>query len=409
MKKRLSALLLAAVLMLSGCSLYEAEYSWSEPYSGALVPVGGDAAEVRNLSMLKSALLNLISAHAESGALSFQHYSGSAVDDLAAVCLEIRTENPLGAYAVESIGFDTSRIVSYYVADVSIVYKRTAEEIRAVQEVFSREELSAALTDALARFDRSLALRVYTASVDTDYLAALVRELYFADPAMTVAEPELTVESYPAEGANRIYALSLSYGRAPGVLEEKSRILRAAVAALAAEAPEGDETARALWCARTVYALLQDGAEPSGAYAQTPYGALVEHSADSKGAATAMQLLCTAVGVECRVVAGSIGAMGAEEHYWNILTADGETGHADAATLGAERPVFGLSDESLWGTYTWSTDAYPACAGISHYDELFPAPPEETPEPEPAETAPPEPSPPLPAETEMPKTEESGN
>ena len=52
MKKRLSALLLAAVLMLSGCSLYEAEYSWSEPYSGALVPDEDDAAEVRNLSML---------------------------------------------------------------------------------------------------------------------------------------------------------------------------------------------------------------------------------------------------------------------------------------------------------------------------------------------------------------------
>lgn len=406
MKKRLPALLLAAALLLSGCSLYQADYSWSEPYSGALVPVGGDAAEVRNLSMLKSALLNLISAHAESGALSFQHYSGSAVDDLAAVCLEIRTENPLGAYAVESISFDTSRIVSYYIADVSIVYKRTAEEIRAVQEVFSREELSAALQGALARFDQSLALRVYTASVDADYLAALVRELYFADPAVTVAEPELAVESYPAEGASRIYALSLSYGRAPGVLEERSRVLRAAVSALEAEAPEGDETARALWCARTVYALLLDGAEPSGAYAGTAYGALVEHSADSKGAALAMQLLCTAVGVDCRVVAGSVGAMGAEEHYWNILTADGETGHADVATLGAERPVFGFSDENLWGTYIWDTESYPACAGTTRYDELFPKPAEETPEPtEPAETAPP-----APEETEAPEIiEESGN
>ena len=176
MKKRLLALLLAAALGLSGCSLYEAEYSWSEPFSGSVVSVGGNAAEVRNRSMLKSALLSLISTHAESGALSFQHYNGSAVDDLAAVCLEIRTENPLCAYAVETISYDTSRIVSYYTADVSIVYKRTAEEIRAVQEVFSGEELDAALAGAMARFDHTLALRVYTANVDETSLAARVRD-----------------------------------------------------------------------------------------------------------------------------------------------------------------------------------------------------------------------------------------
>lgn len=407
MKKRMPALLLATALLLSGCSLYESEYTYSEPYSGAIVSVGGNAAEVRNRSMLKSALLNLISAHAETGSLSFQHYSGSAVDDLAAVCLEVRTENPLGAYAVDTISYDTSRIVSYYIADISISYQRTAEEIRSIQEVFSREEMEDTLRAAMENFDQKLLLRVYSAGVDSSYFPALAHELYFADPTATIVEPEISVESYPDEGANRIYALTLRYGRAVSILPDKVRRLRAAVAELAAEAPDGTDAARALWCARTLYDLLQSGAEPEGVYAQTAYGALVEHSADSLGTALAMQALCTAVGVECRVVEGSAGSMGAERHYWNILTADGETGHTDVTTFGAQRPVFLLPDDSLWGTYIWDTAAYPACAGTVRYDTLFPERQEE-PAPDPAPDAP-EASPALPEESAPPQSENPQN
>lgn len=392
MKKRLPALLLAAALLLSGCSLYEAEYNYSEPYSGGVASVGGNAAEVRNLSMLKSALLNLISAHAETGSISFQHYSGSPVDDLAAVCLEIRTENPLGAYAVDAISCDTSRIVSYYIADVSISYRRTAEEIRSIREVFSLEEICGALREAMEGFEQTLLLRVYSAGVEDDYFPATVHALYLADPIATVVEPEVAVESFPDEGANRIYALTLRYGRAASILPDKVRKLRAAVAELAADAPDGDETLRARWCAETVWSLLQGDAQ--GTYAGTAYGAIVEHSADSAGAALAMQALCAAVGLDCRVVEGSAGAMGAERHCWNILALDGEYGHTDVTTFGAAQPVFGLSDDRLWGTYIWDTAAYPACAGTARYPELFPekqdaaeteGEPEPAPEPSPSD------------------------
>lgn len=64
-----------------------------------------------------------------------------------------------------------------------------------------------------------------------------------------------------------------------------------------------------------------------GEYANIPYGALVDHSAQCEGYAAAFTYLCKGAGIECITVYGSnsTGAL----HAWNIVKLEGNWYHVD--------------------------------------------------------------------------------
>ena len=429
MRRHIASLLLAGLVLLSlaGCgNVFAREYVYSEPFTVNYGGAGGDATEISNYSMLKSALQNLIAQHRESAAFRFGNYNGSVVDDLAAACLEVRTSHPLGAYAVETLSYDASRIVSYYTANIAIGYKRSAEEIASIQNVVSTFELETVLREALEAFQDRLVLRVYSAQADEDYIAALIETLCFQEPAAIPAAPEAAVTGYPGEGPNRIFELRLGFPYGEERMAAMSRQISESAAAMALEASAGADSrpVLALRLAENLSSLTAEGGGSGG----TAYTALAERSAGAKGFALAFKALCDAAGIDCVVVRGSIGGMGAGEHYWNMISLEGSWYHADISRFG-EDPArsFLMDDEGFWGEYIWDTDAYPACTGSLRYHDLVPEaeepparpvrpdpgtetpeePPEETPPPE--ETAPPEASeppetPPPPEETPPPET-----
>ena len=111
MKRKPLALLLAGAIALtaSGCgSAFEAEYNYEEPVTGDFGTLSGDATEIRNYSMLKTALTGMISRREERREFRLSNYNGNSSEDLAAACYEIKSSNPLGAYAVESMSYDTT-------------------------------------------------------------------------------------------------------------------------------------------------------------------------------------------------------------------------------------------------------------------------------------------------------------
>ena len=419
-KLYITALLLAGALLLSGCSgAFEKEYFYAAPFSYNNPGDGGAATEIGNYSMLKSALIDLINNHEETAAFRFSRYNGSVADDVAAACLEVRTTNPLGAYAVDTLTCDTSRIVSYYTADIQVTYKKTAEEIRGIVGVGGVTELRERLQEAVTTSAPRAVLRVYSAQVDEEYIASLITDFHDKDPVTVVTRPVPEITSYPGEGINRIYDVSLDYGAAPDKLREMSERLAARVGELSGELDADTQPKLALDCANQLFELLTGG---SGAYPDTAYGALVEGFADSEGVALAYNALCDAVGIECIVVRGNIGTMGAEERCWNIIGLEGEYYHADVSAFawGNRSAAFLLDDAGLWGIYLWDTEIYPACTGKLRYTDLVPVIPpapqteeeseeSETPEePPPEETeAPPEETAPEPETTEAPPPEET--
>ena len=371
--KRLLAVLLAicALLTLSGCgSLFEDEYYYEAPYSGDMGPRSDRATEVRNYSMLKTALTNMIVNHTETGELRFTNYNGNPNEDLAAACFEIKSQHPLGAYAVETLSYDTSYVVSYYMANIYIGYKRTAEELRSIVYSSDKEDFNRNLEEAAIGLAPSLVIRCYDAEVDEDYVREHLKRLYYENPVDTVVEPEAEVTGYPAEGENRIFDIQLHYGISAQRIIPMSLALQTKLGEAARSMEETEQPALALECAAYLSEACAGGSAESP-YAGTAYGALVNGNADSKGYALAYRALCKELDIDCTVVEGSFGTIRSEPHFWNIIGLNGDCYHVDVSAY-ADDPAaaFLRSDDELWGAYIWDTAAYPACGGELTYAEV---------------------------------------
>lgn len=433
MRKRV--LLILAVLLLaltaSACSsVFAADHSYVAEYSDETENAGGvSGAEVRNYAQLKNELSELVNQGRTSGELSFSGYTGSVRDDMAAACYEIKTQTPMGAWAVDGLEYKLNRIVSYYTAQISVSYKRSAQEIADVVMLNGVSSLKGYVTDAVNAHEERLVLRIFSSTVNEEYIEEIVSAAYFDDPLLSVGEPYAGVNGFPAEGANRIYEIELDYGMdADGLAELRDRLSRRISDMCQAVNNERESWRRALKLAQGLSASFRSADSGDGT-ADTVSGALLEGRASSMGAALAYKAMCTELGIECTVVRGRLGTLGTQDHYWNIIGIDGDYYHVDISRLesaGAER-AFLLDDSRAWGTYMWDSESYPECNGKLKYSKLVQlpeedenpggkdeesSPPENTPEPDETPEVTPEPDEtdePVPGEAPVESAEPSGD
>ena len=403
--RRMLCLLLAglALLTLSGCrSVFEREYYYETPYSGDIGMPSDQATEIRNYNMLKTALTNMITNHTEKGEFRFVSYNGSLNEDLAAACFEIKSDHPLGAYAVETLSYDTSYVVSYYMANIYITYKRTARELQSIVYTSTTEDFDESVFTSVDEYEPSLVIRCFSPGIDETYIRRLVQRHYYDDPTLLITQPQVEVTSYPADGTNCIYELRFRYG----VSRQRGTVMSAALTdRLKETAAAMTETGQPKLALESALYLSENCAEGSAysIYADTAYGAVVQGDADSKGLALAYRALCAVLGIDCTVVEGGSGGINAQSHYWNIICLDGDYYHVDVSAMAADpAQAFLLNDETLWGRLIWETADYPACDGPLDYAAVAGIPEaeetEQTPEtqrgaeeaPGPEETVPPE-------------------
>ena len=369
MRRILGALLALAVMgSMAGCAaLFEKEYVSIAPYeaeeTGPEEEPRGEAAvgSISNYAALKEAIEQLVSRHAEAAELQFQNYDGSISQDISAACWEVKSSTAIGAFAVDYISYDLSRIVSYYQADIFITYKRSADQLAALQSVKTVSALRQRLDEAIRENKTYLVLEVTVASATADTVRQGVSLAYYGDPTACPVQPSVEVGIFPESGMSRIMEVTLAYDADGEALNQKRQELAAAVDAMtAAIAPEGwtEET----WPARDrVYEVCRYVwkncalRESAGA---TAWDALVGGAGNSEGLAMAVEAGCQALGVSCGAV---IGRLDGETHVWNQVTLDGNVYHVDAScwSAGAEQ-VFLAADETLWGRYWWDTSLYPA-------------------------------------------------
>ncbi len=350
MKKRGLALLLAGCLALSGCtSMLEREFVSVEPHREDLTAAGDPSTLLaQNYQELLSAILYLVTQHAETGTIRLSNYPGDVSADLTAACLEVVQKDPLGAYAVDYIKHDVSRIVSYYEATLTLAYRHTAEEVGKIVSVTGSGAIKDELRETLSHFATGATLRISYFAEDESYIHDLVALAYYSVPQAAFGLPEVTMSLYPESGIQRIVELELAYPLGEEELLQKQDTLMARVEELL---PKGTPAT-----AREVYDLLVAQVSPTQeAGFSTPYAALTEGKADAEGFALTYKLLCDQAGLSCTVVQGSETS---SHPFWNIVTTDQGSRHVDCSQ--ADR--FGLTDLQLTelGGYAWDS-SYPLC------------------------------------------------
>ncbi len=381
MKKNLVLVFLLALLLLTGCrSIYESEYSYSEKFAGEIGDFTKGSIEIKNYANLQNTILALIENGEKSASLVFSRYVGSPADDLAKICYEIRVVNPLGNFALSDISYDTSRIVSYYTADVSLEFKRTKDEIALLSKAVSVSEADTILEDAVSVGRDTLLLRCRSTIPSEEYFEKVVQNYYYENLSTCLFMPELSMLCYPETGSDRIYELSISYEITGAPELEKMRYRLSAALDDALNAVSGDMTSDeglspeaqlGLNAARYICSLNTD--EAPGSFPDTAYGLFCEHSASSEGLALAYKLLCDSLEIPCIIVEGTdLECLSNDSVYWNIIKTEDNSYHMlldKKAGLNypsdeyRDSDCFFLTDDALHSRIPRDSDEYPLCIG----------------------------------------------
>ena len=148
--------------LLCGCGfLREKSYVVVEPHNEDYgISVDSDVLTVNSYLSLKNAISNMVEDGVEEGVIRAESYSGNLSDDLSQAVYEVSELSPLGAYAVNTMTYDYSRIVSYYEIHINTTYKRTKEEIRSIDYVTDVDALRGKLQEAMETYAPKLVLRI---------------------------------------------------------------------------------------------------------------------------------------------------------------------------------------------------------------------------------------------------------
>ena len=209
---RAAALLLLPALLLSGCAGFlDREFYVEEPHVPRQESSATDSDdEINNYYKLKNALLSVISLGIQNETFRLSQYSGDLEEDLTRISTELTEETPMGAYAVSGIVFERSPLLSYHQIKVSIQYRRTPEEIQAVQKVIGVMDYERQILQALEGGQENLAMEI-SFYADNLYDIDRVWKVYYENSAEALGLVNVEMETFPETGFQRILQLRFTF------------------------------------------------------------------------------------------------------------------------------------------------------------------------------------------------------
>ncbi len=363
MKRTLRALLawalaLVFLLGLTGCgSIFDRRYSSVTTHQEqAAAEEDSSILRAENYADLVSCVQHFVSLGQTTGTVHVYKYSGDIASDLEAACTEVCTEDPLGAYALYSITYEYSRIISYYECTFTFVYRRSAADIASIVSAYGNGTIRDLIQETLAAFSTSLTIRTASFYTESARLYALVQEAYYASPGTALGYPGVSITVYPDSGETRIVEFTFSYAGSQAVLTQQAGEVAAQAAALVGQDTAGDGTVAWLLYSRL---LGQCEYQPDGP--SDVYSALCLGGADSEGLALAYNLLCQQAGITCVLVQGTLEG---QPHCWNLITLDDGVSWQVDLTRNDPETQFLYNDAAMSAAgYNWSQEDYPSCEG----------------------------------------------
>ncbi|NCE63526.1 transglutaminase domain-containing protein [Pseudoflavonifractor sp. 524-17] len=356
-KDKLSPLLLAVLLGLSGCaSMLERDSIVVTAHPEHPITDDSSVLLAENYQDLVNDVLYFVRQGTEVGSIRLTNYpQGRDVGaDLSNACLEVARDAPLGAYAVEVIEHDYTRVVQDYEATIRITYRRSLEQMQGMKNVIGSSAIRRVLQEQLSRFSPEAVLQVAYFTEDENYIASLIRQAYYDTPAAALGMPQYTITLYPDAGRERIVEIQLTYPEPADTLRSKRQqlIQRVEVLRSSFHGLTGQDAALAI-CGLLRQCVQGNPGQEEGASA---YHVLLEGQGDSEGMALAFRLLCQSEGLDAWVVQG---VRDGSVHFWNVFAlGDGQYRHVDASSGDALL----LTDSELEALgYSWDRDAVFPC------------------------------------------------
>ena len=305
MKIRILALVLGCLLLCSGCTaMLERNHSSTTSHVDYSITEDSSILRAESYQALLNSLLYFVNEHVGSGTIRLYNYTGNVTADLQRACNEVTTEDPLGAYAVRTIQYESTRILTYYEVKFTITYRRSIAEVAEIRTV-------SGIQGVRHQLERMADTRAAYSTLRTAYFtgnAQLVTDLFwlsfYSTPAAVLEIPELTVTFYPEDGTQRILEVEADWPVTSAELAEYSRALTSSATALTDSAPPSGEQ----YSLEELAALLRSHVsyDPSGSH--TALSALQAAPVNDLGVLLALEYLCQQHGIEASAVSDTSGA-----------------------------------------------------------------------------------------------------
>lgn len=351
--KRIFFLLLALLLLLTGCDVFDGQYVRVTPHTIQSFKTPVESQEAESYMDLRESLVHMVSIGTESGVIITRNYPEKKLsNDMAMAKQYISDFDPLGSYAVEDLNYEIGTKNGELAVAVNISYLHSRSDLRNITRLASSEDVEAAVWKAMENLDvRKVLLILDYKPVD---VFQMVQSLSQANPQIIMECPSVTCDLYGL-GSTRLMELTFSYENNTDAQKQ----MRAQVKAVFDSASlyvSGDGADNQKYA--QLYSFLMDRFSYKMETSITPSYSLLRHGVgDRRSFATVYAAMCRDAGLECQIVTGTRDA---EPWTWNIICEDGIYYHVDLVRCKDNGGFQKLSDGEMNG-YVWDYSAYPVC------------------------------------------------
>ena len=351
--RKMLLMLLAALLILSGCSNWmDGSYVSVTPYREPSAQEDQTMLSAATYMQLRDVLVDMVESGRESGLISVSNMGQHLITPYMNQAITHATrENPIGAYAVDQITYELGTTSGHSALAVSISYNHNRAEIRGIKECDSMEAVNKQISMALNNCEAGVVLLI-NGYRDTDFTQQ-VQDYADNYPEFVMELPQTTVNMYPEKGSVRLVELKFTYQTSRDVLRgyqlQVGRIFTSASLYV-------DSYAAASGRISQLYSFLMQLEDYSISTSITPAYSLLRHGkGDSEAFATVFAAMCRQAGISCRVVTGTRWG---EVWFWNLVEDENGWHHVDIIRCSQEDGLFYRVDAEMEG-YVWDYTAYP--------------------------------------------------
>lgn len=348
--------LAAALVVCSGCSsmLERSHVTATAHVEHYTVAEGDDTLKVESYQGLVNAILYCVEQHLEAESIRLYNYTGDVESDLARACEEVRQEDPLGGYAVEELGYEVTRILTYYEVRLTVDYRYTAEELERLHRVQGSAGLRQELERMVGSFEEEGAILLSYYAGTLEEIEELFWSVYYSTPLSAVPTPQVVLTAFPESGRQRIITVSVEWPQSKEELVNRAAQLEAA----ANQTLEGYAPGRESYTLEELVELASQWAANAADGSADPAKLLEGEGVNQLGYLLTLELLCQQTGWETMMV---LGTRDSEWVLWLMVhTAEGYRHLLLPQGQGELLPLY-TDYQLLELGYSWDTDLYPAC------------------------------------------------
>ena len=354
LKRKIALGLLCAVLLLafSGCSLGNSEYISVEPHEQHGNTTDKTVLNVTNSTELYNAIIDLVSSGSQKGILSVPSFGGGSLHFFVEQAInQARQEDPLCAYAVDSITYEIGTRGGEEAVALTIKYRFELSHILRIESV---DEMSEALVLMEKEMKKCSAFAVVRVSAyKQTNVEQLLLEYAANNPNIVIEVPQIAVNAYPDSGEERIVEVRFTYQTD---LTELRRMQDAVEPVFTASELYVRSASQVREKYAQMYAFLMERSEYTYGNSLTPaYALLCDGYGDCEAFAAVYAAMCRNAGLECYVVKGTRDG---EPWAWNLINFRGSYYHLDLLRC-MEQDGFAPKTKSAMEGYIWDAEQVP--------------------------------------------------